>query len=114
MAPTNSLKQQEKGIPDNRETSEPIAVLFVLQTQEKGITDNRGTSEPIAVLFVLQTQEKGIPDNREMSEEEEKWVEERKRKEKKRGGARPREKTYNLQQTLGNNDFPPAGEAGGK
>ena len=89
--------QQEKGIPDNRETSEPIAVLFVLQTQEKGIPDNRVTWDPLAVLCVLQTQDKGIPDNREMSEEEEKGVEER------REGAQPREKTYNLQQTLGEN-----------
>ena len=59
------------------------------------------TLDPIAVLFVLQTQEEGVPDNREMLEEEEKGVEERKRKEKKQGGAQPREKTYNLQQTLG-------------
>ena len=39
--------------------SEPIAVLFVLQTQEKGVPDNRVTLDPIAVLFVLQTQEEG-------------------------------------------------------
>ena len=78
--------QQDKGIPDNRETSEPIAVLFVLQTQEKGIPDNRVTSEPIAVLFVLQTQEKDIPDNRGMSEEKE--VEKKKRRSWTIGGRR--------------------------
>ena len=43
---------------------------------KEGVPDNRGKSDPLAVLFVLQTQEKGVPDNREMSEEEEKGVEE--------------------------------------
>ena len=33
-------------------------VLFVLQ-QDKGVPDNRGTSEPTAVLFALQTQSRG-------------------------------------------------------
>ena len=47
-----------------RSPPEKRAVLFVLQ-HEKGIPDNRVTSEPIAVLFVLQTQEEGVPDNRE-------------------------------------------------
>ena len=49
--------QHEKGYPDNRVTSDPIAVLFVLQTQDKGYPDNRVTSDPIAVLFVLQEEE---------------------------------------------------------
>ena len=55
------------------------------------------TSDPLAVLFVLQTQDKGDPGQSGDvggggegggGEEGE--------------GARPREKTYNLQQTLGN------------
>ena len=45
------------------------------------------TLDPIAVLFVPQTREKGVPDNREMSEEEEKGVEER-RERRERGHER--------------------------
>ena len=41
------------------------------------------TSEPIAVLFVLQTQDKGYPDNREEKEEEQ-----REERERRRGGGR--------------------------
>ena len=89
------LQTQEKGVPDNRVTSEPIAVLFVLQTQQKGIPDNRVTSEPIAVLFVLQTQDKA---SRTIGRR-------RRRRGRKEWETRPREKTYNLQQTLGKNQY---------
>ena len=50
-----------RAVQDNRETLEPIAVLFVLQTQERGGPDNRVTSDAVAVLFILQTQEEGGP-----------------------------------------------------
>ena len=49
---------------------------------KRQIPDNGRTSDLLAVIFVLQTQEEGIPDNREMSEEEEKGVEERRERER--------------------------------
>ena len=61
-------------------TSDPIAVLFVLQTQDKGYPDNRVTSDPIAVLL-----ENGGGEE-----------------EKDEDGEESEEKSYNLQQTLGN------------